>query len=187
VGRDAAFLSTQIEILEDRRFRERAAELADQGMGLPAALGQVAREVTRAAASITRDPFLDERAKDIEDLCDALSMLARSDKRAELPSKAIFVGDGLSVFDLLVSARAHPVGVALTTRAVGPRTATLLRLLGVPAVIGVEGLFRWASDGDVALVDADHGLLILNPSKAEVAALREHRRMKSGRPLGGPD
>jgi phosphotransferase system enzyme I (PtsP) len=187
VGRDAAFLSTQIEILEDRRFRERAAELADQGMGLPAALGQVAREVTRAAASITRDPFLEERAKDIEDLCDALSMLARSDKRAELPSKAIFVGDGLSVFDLLVSARAHPVGVALTTRAVGPRTATLLRLLGVPAVIGVEGLFRWASDGDVALVDADHGLLILNPSKGEVAALREHRRMKSGRQLGGPD
>jgi phosphotransferase system enzyme I (PtsP) len=187
VGRDAAFLSTQIEILEDRRFRERAAELADQGIGLPAALGQVAREVTRAAASITRDPFLEERAKDIEDLCDALSMLARSDKRAELPSKAIFVGDGLSVFDLLVSARAHPVGVALTTRAVGPRTATLLRLLGVPAVIGVEGLFRWASDGDVALVDADHGLLILNPSKGEVAALREHRRMKSGRQLGGPD
>jgi phosphotransferase system enzyme I (PtsP) len=187
VGRDAAFLSTQIEILEDRRFRERAAELADQGMGLPAALGQVAREVTRTAASITRDPFLEERAKDIEDLCDALSMLARSDKRAELPSKAIFVGDGLSVFDLLVSARAHPVGVALTTRAVGPRTATLLRLLGVPAVIGVEGLFRWASDGDVALVDADHGLLILNPSKGEVAALREHRRMKSGRQLGGPD
>jgi phosphotransferase system enzyme I (PtsP) len=187
VGRDAAFLSTQIEILEDRRFRERAAELAGQGMGLPAALGQVAREVTRAAASITRDPFLEERAKDIEDLCDALSMLARSDKRAELPSKAIFVGDGLSVFDLLVSARAHPVGVALTTRAVGPRTATLVRLLGVPAVIGVEGLFRWASDGDVALVDADHGLLILNPSKGEVAALREHRRMKSGRQLGGPE
>src|SRR5580658_8828081 len=176
VGRDAAFLSTQIEILEDRRFRERAAELADQGMGLPAALGQVAREVTRAAASITRDPFLEERAKDIEDLCDALSMLARSDKRAELPSKAIVVGDGLTVFDLLVSARAQPVGVALTNRAIGPRTTTLLRLLGVPAMIGVEGLFRWASDGDVALLDADHGLFVLNPSKSEIASLREHKR-----------
>jgi phosphotransferase system, enzyme I, PtsP len=186
VGRDAAFLATQIEILEDRRFRERAAELVEQGMGLPVALGQVAREVTRTAASITRDPFLEERAKDIEDLCDALSMLARSDKRAELPSKAVFVGDGLSVFDLLVSARAQPVAVALTTRAVGPRTATLLRLLGIPAIIGVEGLFRWASDGDVALVDADHGLLVLNPSKGEVAALREHRRAKSERPPPGP-
>jgi phosphotransferase system, enzyme I, PtsP len=179
VGRDAAFLGTHIEILRDQRFRERAAELAAQGMGLPAALGQVAREATRAAASITRDPFLEERAKDIEDLCDAVSMLARSDKRAELPSKALLVGDGLTVFDLLVSARAQPVGVALTSRAIGPRTGTLLRLLGVPAMIGVEGLFRWASDGDVALLDADHGLFVLNPSKSEVAALRQHKRSKT--------
>ena len=72
VGRDAAFLGTHIEILGDQRFRERATELAGQGIGLPAALGQVAREVTRTAASLTRDPFLEERAKDVEDLCDAL-------------------------------------------------------------------------------------------------------------------
>ncbi len=178
LGRDAAFLRTQIEILDDQRFRERAAELAGGGIGLPTALGQVAREVARAAASITRDPFQEERARDVEDLCDAVSMLAQSDRRAELPSKAVLVGDGLSVFDLLVSARAHPVGVALTNRAVGPRTATLLRLLGVPSVTGVEGLFRWASDGDVALVDADHGLFVINPSKSEVAALREYRKSR---------
>jgi phosphotransferase system enzyme I (PtsP) len=135
--------------------------------------------VTRAAATITRDPFLEERARDIEDLCDALTMLAASDKRAELPSKAILVGDGLSVFDLLVSARAHPVGVALTERASGPRTRALLLLLGVPAIVDVQGLFRWASDGDVALLDADHGLIVINPSKSEMAALREYKRSKA--------
>jgi len=179
LGPDARFLDTYGEILGDQRFRERALELASGGMGLPAALGQVAREVTRAAASITRDPFLDERAKDIEDLCDALTMLAVSDKRAELPSKGILVGDALSVFDLLVSARTHPVGIALTERASGPRTRALLLLLGLPAIVGVEGLFRWASDGDVALLDADHGLLVLNPSKSEVATLREYKRSHS--------
>ena len=121
--------------------------------------------MTRTAASITRDAFLEERARDVEDLCDALVMLAAADKRAELPTKAILVGDALSVFDLLISARAHPVGVALTDRGGGPRTRTLLRLFDVPAIVGVEGLFRWASDGDVALVDADHGLLVINPSQ----------------------
>ena len=103
-------------------------------------------------------------------------MLAAADKRAELPTKAVLVGDGLSVFDLLISARAQPCGVALTDRATGPRTRTLLRLLDVPAVVGIEGLFKWASDGDVALVDADHGLVVLNPSKGEVAALREYKK-----------
>ena len=165
-----------MEILGDARFRERANELCAEGTGIAQALGQVAREVTRAAANITRDPFLEERARDIEDLCDALSMLAATDKRAELPSKALLVGDGLTVFDLLISARSHPVGVALSERASGPRTRTLLELLGVPAICDVQGLFRWASDGDVALIDADHGLIVINPSKTEVAALRKLRK-----------
>jgi phosphotransferase system enzyme I (PtsP) len=178
LGREAAFLSTYIEILDDQRFRERAQMLVAEGGGVPQALGRVAREVTRTAASITRDAFLEERARDVEDLCDALTMLAATDKRAELPQKALLAGDALTVFDLLISARAHPVGVALSDRASGPRTRTLLKLLGVPAIVGVQGLFRWASDGDIALLDADHGLLAINPSKSEIAALREYRRSK---------
>jgi phosphotransferase system, enzyme I, PtsP len=178
LGDQAGFLATYVDILGDMRFRGRADELVADGAGIPGALSRVAREVTRTAASLTRDAFLEERARDVEDLCDALVMLAAADKRAELPTKAVLIGDGLSVFDLLISARAQPCGVALTDRASGPRTRTLLRLLDIPAVVGVEGLFKWASDGDVALVDADHGLVVLNPSKGEVAAIREGKREK---------
>lgn len=178
LGDDAGFLATYVDILGDGRFRERADELVAEGVGVPGALGRVAREVTRTAASITRDVFLEERARDVEDLCDALVMLAATDKRAELPVKAILLGDAITVFDLLISARAHPVGVALTDRGAGPRTRTLLRLLDVPAIVGIDGLFKWASDGDVAVLDADHGLLVINPSKSEVAALREYKRTR---------
>ncbi len=173
---ESGFLGTYVEILGDSRFRERAAEIVLEGAGLAQALARVAREVTRTAATITRDPFLEERARDVEDLCDALTMLAAADKRAELPQKAVLVGDGLSVFDLLVSAKSHPVAVALSERAASPRTRVLVELLGVPAIADVQGLFRWASDGDLALVDADHGLVVINPSKSEIAALREWRR-----------
>lgn len=177
LGDQASFLSTYVDILGDARFRERADELVAEGRGISSALGHVAREVTRTAASLTRDAYLEERARDIEDLCDALVMLARADKRAELPLKGLLVGDAISVFDLLISARAQPVGVALTDRASGPRTRSLLRLMAVPAIVGVEGLFRWASDGDVALLDADHGFFVINPSRSEVAALREYRKL----------
>lgn len=180
------FLGTYLEILGDQRFRERALELVTLDGGIPQALARVAREVTRTAASFTRDSFLEERARDVEDLCDALSMVAVSDKRAELPSKAILVGDALTVFDLLVSARTQPAGVALSERAFGPRTKTLLTLLDVPAIVGVQGLFRWASDGDIALLDADHGLLIINPTKGEIAGAREHRREVGGKHLKPP-
>jgi phosphotransferase system enzyme I (PtsP) len=176
LGRDASFLGTYAEILDDARFRERATELAASGEGLAHALSRVARDVTRTAVSITRDPYLEERARDIEDLCDALTMLADTDKRSSLPSKALLVGDTLTVFDLLVSARSQPAGIALSERATGPRLRSLLKLLNVPAVADVQGLFRWASDGDIALLDGDHGLLVINPSKGEMASLREYRR-----------
>jgi phosphotransferase system enzyme I (PtsP) len=179
LGAQAAFLSTYIEILGDARFRERALELAEDGTGIPQALGRVAREVTRAAHQVTRDPFMEERARDIEDLCDALTMLAASDKRAELPTKAVLIGDALSVFDVLVSSRAHPVAIVLTERSSGPRTRALLELMSVPAVVDVQGLFRWASDGDVAMVDANHGLFVINPSKSEIAAVRERTRQST--------
>ena len=181
LGRDAAFLGTYTEILEDARFRERATDLAASGVGLAQALSQVAREVARVAVSVTRDPYLEERARDIEDLCDAVTMLADNDKRTALPSKALLVGDTLTVFDLLVSARSQPAGIALSERATGPRLRALLKLLNVPAVLEVQGLFRWATDGDIALLDGDHGLLVINPSKGEMASLREYRR--SGRDL----
>lgn len=177
LGRDASFLGTYTEILGDMRFRERAMELASEGIAH--ALAQVARDVTRTAVSYTRDPYLEERARDIEDLCDALTMIAEGDKRTVLPSKAILVGDTLTVFDLLVSARSQPVGIALSERASGPRLRALLKLMNIPAVVEVQGLFRWASDGDIALLDGDHGLLVINPSKGEMASLREYRR--SGR------
>jgi phosphotransferase system enzyme I (PtsP) len=176
LGRDASFLETYAEILDDARFRERVNEVAATGMGVARALSAVARDATRTAATVTRDSFLEDRARDVEDLCDALTMLAGADRRLAIPSKAVLLGDTLTVFDVLVTARSHPVGIALSDRAAGPRTRALLQLMNVPAVVDVKGLFRWASDGDVALLDGDHGLLVINPSKSEMASLRQGRR-----------
>jgi phosphotransferase system enzyme I (PtsP) len=173
---EAGFLSTYLLMVSDSRMRERAVELIAEGHGVAQALGMIAREAARAANGIVGDPFMQDRARDIEDLCDALLMLASPDARAELPSKAVLLGDELTVFDLLVSSRAQPVGIALTERATGPRTRVLLRLMAVPSIVDVGGAFRWAAPGDVALLDADHGFLVINPSRAEVASVRAARR-----------
>jgi phosphotransferase system enzyme I (PtsP) len=187
LGADVSFLTSYSLMLSDRRLRERAVELTREG-GVAKALGAVAREVVRAANGVVGDPFLQDRARDIEDLCDAIQMLASPDARAALPAKAVLVGDQLTVFDLLVSSRAQPVGVALSDRATSPRTRVLLQLLGVPAIIDVANLFRWASPGDVALLNADHGFFVVNPTRAEVALLRaERRRAKEDAALEGVD
>jgi phosphotransferase system, enzyme I, PtsP len=177
LGVEASFLDGYAVILSDGRLRDRAYELVGEGKGVAGALAQIAREVARTANSgELGDPFLQQRARDVEDVCDALLMLASPDARAELPQKAVLLGTDLGVFDLIVSARAHPVGVALTESTLGPRTKVLLKLMGLPAIIDVEGAFRWASPGDVALIDADHGFLVINPSKADIAGVRAQRK-----------
>ena len=145
MSEQAAFLSTYMILVSDGRLRDRVFELVAQKHSMAHALGTVAREAVRAANGIVGDPFLQDRARDIEDLCDAILMLAAPDPRAELPSKAVLLGDQVTVFDLLVSARATPVGFALTERAQGPRTIVLLKLMGVPSIVDVSGAFR--SDG----------------------------------------
>jgi phosphotransferase system enzyme I (PtsP) len=185
LGREGAFLGVYLQIVADARLRGRASELITEGAGIAHALGQVAREATRVATRLSRDPFMQDRARDIEDLCDAVVMLASTDPAAKLPSKAVLMGDQLTVFDLLVSARAQPSALALTERALGPRTGVLLQLLNVPALVDVAGLFRWATEGEVALLDADHGLLVINPSRAEISMLRREREPTEKRAAEG--
>ncbi|MBI2395236.1 MAG: GAF domain-containing protein [Deltaproteobacteria bacterium] len=174
LGDEADFLQTYAQILDDRRFLERALELVELKRSIGGGMAEVAREATRAAR-LTGDAFSERRARDIEDLCDAITMLAAGDPRAELPSKAVLVGDRLTVYDLLVTAKARPSAIALGEAGSGERTRSLAALLGVPCVTAVQGLFRWAADGDVALVDGDHGLVVLNPSKADVQRVRSAR------------
>lgn len=173
------FLDNYQVMLSDQRFRQRTSERLQRGDSLASAIGEVASEATRAAAK-SGDPFLMSRARDMEQLCDALVMLATPDARASLPSKAVLLADDLSVYDLMISARAQPAGVVLTmpTAGVDDRLPLLLELLGVPAIADVQGAFRWVSPGDIALLDADHGFLIVNPSRAEVAAYRAERRRR---------
>jgi len=171
LGADAGFLSVYAQVLDDTRIRARTLECMALGASIPAALAQVAGEAVRAAACISRDVFMEQRARDIEDLCDAIAMMALSDRRAAVSRRAIVIGDIITVYDLLVTARSRPVGVAIATRSDDARTRTILELLGLPAIIDVGGMFRWVSDGDIALLDANQGILLVNPSRSEVVGM----------------
>lgn len=173
-GLDAGFLELSRSILDDGRLRERTLELA-KGKGLGQALAQVAREATRAAR-ITDVPMITERAMEMSELCDALRLSLAHEAGAGVPKGAVWVGETVTVFELLLSARVHPVGVVLSGPVPPGRTRTIVELLGVPAVCEAAGIYNWASDGDVALVDGDHGLVRVNPSRRE----RDEARVERG-------
>lgn len=178
LGIDAGFLAMHRMMLDDGRFRERALDLA-KSHGLGHGLAQVAREATRAAR-LTHADALDDRATEMCELCDALRVLCAPDGAAKVPRDAIWIGDTVTVFELLLAARARPAALVLTQKVTTPRVHALIALMNVPAVSEVAGLYAWASDGDVALVDGDHGLVRVNPTRRERDAARVERDAPDG-------
>lgn len=164
-------------ILLDGRLAERALEIVDEGEGLSSALQRVAAEAAREAAR-AKDAFLIDRAKEMSDVCEALAMLCTPDRRTMVARGAVLVGDRLTTLDLLVTARSEVSAVVLSENVATSGAKMLLTLLGVPAVAGVAGLFRWVTEGELLLVDADHGFVRVNPSRAEISALRVEQKTK---------
>ena len=174
-GQDTASLELARMILADARLRERTLELA-ASRGLVTALAQVAREATRSAR-LTDVPIVAERAHELSELCDALRVLVSPTALEALPQGAVWLGETLTVFDLVMAARRKPCAVVLSGRApAGARLRALVELLEVPAVSEVAGLFAWVSDGDVVLVDGGHGLVRVNPTRRE----RDEARVARG-------
>jgi phosphotransferase system, enzyme I, PtsP len=172
---EVSFLQQFLFILADFRLQQRVLDLVEGGRGMAHALSQVGAEATRAAARAA-DPFVADRAQAIDDVCEAMAMLTASEM-PDVPRHAVLVGDRVTVFDLLVSARWEPAGVVLSDKG-NPTAATLLALIGVPAIVDVSRLFSWVTDGDILLVDGDHGLVRVNPSRAEVALVRRERKRR---------
>jgi len=168
---DSSQLDLVRTIVADGRLRERVLELVEEGKPLSIALQTVGGEAAREAAR-TGVGMLEDRAREISDVCEALAMLCEPDRRGAIPRGAVLVGDRLTAFDLLVTAQAGLAGVALSEPVTTDSARTMLGLLGVPAVAAVSGLFKWVADGDLVLVDGDHGFLRLNPSRAEVSRVR---------------
>lgn len=169
-----AALETDRVILADGRLRERVVDMA-ASKGLAGALAQAAREATRAAR-ITEDPTLSERAQEMSELCDALRLLALPPDAVKLPKGAVWLADAVTVFDLVLATRAAPSAVVLASAHTGARTRALVELLDVPCVAEVAGVYNWATAGDVVLVDADHGLVRVNPTRKE----RDDARLSRG-------
>lgn len=84
---------------------------------------------------------------------------------AELSGKAIIVAHDLSPGQAIGMDRTKVLGIL--TEAGGPtsHTAIVARSLGIPAVIGVEGVTNALSGGDTVILDAGQGTVLINPDE----------------------
>ena len=125
------------------------------------------------------DPYLRDRGEDVEAVGDrllstilGLPHVGPQDTKA---TGAIGVGKALSPIDAF---HLHRFGFAGLVTERGSKTshaAIVVRALGIPYVIGVEGVRGNIVPGATLIVDGSRGEVIVDPDMDTLAAFQEHR------------
>ena len=181
-------------ILEDERFRGRLAEACASPAPLKA-LSELARAYARVpfsapAGDEATAEWLGARAAEIEDLCVLVHAGAGAD--GERPSARAgrarcwpASGSGLfsTAYAIAAGASAFVVDGDVPSDG-GP--AALVRAAGRPLLASVRGLYAWLRPEDLLVVDADAGVVRINPPATTVARFRNDRNAPATAPRWRP-
>ena len=143
----------------------RRIELAiGSGLTAEAATHRVLGELRDRMRRIT-DPYLRERLSDIEDLARRLlgALAGPEALIADVPPGAILIARRLGPAELLEWHARGIAGLVIEEASGNGHAALLARALSLPALAGGRGVLEAAEPGDMAVLDADDGQIVLRP------------------------
>ena len=111
------------------------------------------------------------RATDLRDIRDQVLRALTEDGDSTAPTGAILCGEDIAPTRFLETDWSHGGGIALKAGSTASHVAMLARSRGVPMVVGLREPL--ADLAGMALLDAEHGSIVLAPSPAEIGAFRQ--------------
>lgn len=116
-------------------------------------------------------PFLQERARDIQDIERRLLHHVGGETRLELASlkdPIIIVAHDLTPSELVALEKTKRLlGFATDAGGTTSHTAIIAAGLGIPAVVGLENITSHVSSGDTLVIDGLHGVVVVNPDESQ--------------------
>ncbi|MBL8752305.1 MAG: phosphoenolpyruvate--protein phosphotransferase [Planctomycetes bacterium] len=181
-NQDVRIYDAQVAILHDPTFRRDVeAEIEQRKVNLEVALQRVVARYEQVFAAM-ENPAMRERAADVRDIGRQLvgALLAtEQQKYTANGSDYLFAADEFLPSDAGLLDRAHIRGIVTQHGGKYSHGAILARSLGIPAVVGIDQVMLESVTGTLAIVDGDAGIVILDPSPADLdeyeRRLREQR------------
>jgi phosphotransferase system enzyme I (PtsP) len=154
-------------ILEDRSFSAKITDLVEQGMGATQAVHDVVQHYIQAFSAM-EDPYLRERSADMEDIGRRVIDAIEGNSTAEvtLKEKRILVADEIFPSNLAMLDLSKILGIVTEKGNAYSHAAIMAKSLGIPAVLGVQGVMAAANVKDEIIVDGTSGHIYLNPDAA---------------------
>jgi len=129
------------------------------------------------------EPYLAARVQDVREVgTRLLRNLTKTPFQAfkELREGAIVIAEEITPADTALMDPDRVAGFAAVSGGTESHTAIMARSLGLPAVLGVNGLIGMVRNGDIAVVDGDAGRVVVHPSAATLD-LYERKRLEQAR------
>lgn len=174
---DAAdVLNAQSLIAEDEMIVDAIGEHLDSGLDLDAAFDAAAAQLEALLASLT-DPYLAARAADVSEVMQAIKrdLAGLEPESTTIDEPSILIAHALTAAETAGLDPEMVLGFATETGGATSHVAIIARSLGVPAVVGVSGLF--AGTPSFAALDGSTGEFHADPTTAVRSDFEE--RLKS--------
>jgi len=180
---EAAIFDVQLSILDDGELLRQVEELIRQNLGAEKAFDLVLFEWRQQFAAHAR-PMLRERVGDLIDVhIRVLSILLGLPDHdpVDLPkgSNKILVTHDLTPSLTVQLDREAIIGIATDAGTRTSHVAILARSLGLPAVVGLREATQRLTGNEHVILDGTSGVLVINPSPAQVLQYRERRMLEA--------
>jgi dihydroxyacetone kinase phosphotransfer subunit len=175
---EAGIFDAHEMMLEDASLIEGArAAIQDRGEAAPRAWADAVTKAADAFRALT-DPYLRERAADVEDVGRRVQAhLAGIEGPAlTLVGEGVLVAEDLSPADTVALDLDRIRGIATALGGPASHAAILSRALDLPAVVGVGPSVLDVQDGSTIAIDGAAGLVYVDPPEATLIELRKEDR-----------
>lgn len=158
--------------LSDPEFTGQVSQkIKDEGKNAEAALKEVADNFYAIFSAMEDNPYMQERAADVKDVSErilAALLGVKLPSPATIQDEVIIVAKDLTPSD---TAQLNKKFVKAFVTNIGGRTshsAIMARSLEIPAIVGSQTITDQVKDGDLLIVDALEGEVIINPNQDQV-------------------
>jgi phosphotransferase system enzyme I (PtsP) len=166
-----------LRILDNESLGIEVITVIKQGQWAQGALKQVIAHHSRLYEEMD-DAYLRERGADLRDIGRRVLSYLQADAREKIiyPERAVLMGDEITPARLAEAPREKVVAIVTAKGSINSHVVIIARAMGIPTIIGAEGLLLSDLENKLVIVDAYHGVVYIDPSKT---LLEEFSRLEA--------
>jgi len=168
----AKIFSAHIEILNDEEVAEEVKDMIFSSKAMPDYAVDMVFTEFAILLEKAKDPLIAARAADLRDVRNRVLRILKGEKEQNLSSlreKVVVVAHDLLPSDTATLDRAHVMGIVTEVGGATSHTAIIARSYKIPAVLGVPEATEILKNGDMVVLDALKGQVLLEPERATIS------------------